>query len=54
MGSEALEFAKNFVLGGTSGCIAKCCTAPIERVKLLIQTQDANPKIISGCVQSSN
>merc|ERR1712087_711550 len=23
-------------------------TAPIERVKLLIQTQDANPKIISG------
>merc|ERR1712060_193402 len=22
--------------------------APIERVKLLIQTQDANPKIISG------
>merc|ERR1712154_295132 len=27
---------------------AKTCTAPIERVKLLIQTQDANPKIISG------
>jgi len=51
MGSEALEFAKNFVLGGTSGCIAKCCTAPIERVKLLIQTQDANPKIISGEVK---
>ena len=25
-------------------------TAPIERVKLLIQTQDANPKIISGQV----
>merc|ERR1712205_237268 len=30
------------------GCIAKCCTAPIERVKLLIQTQDANPRIMSG------
>jgi len=24
------------------------CTAPIERVKLIIQTQDANPKIKSG------
>merc|ERR1712045_67569 len=33
---------------GTSEAVAKTCTAPIERVKLLIQTQDANPKIISG------
>jgi hypothetical protein len=28
-----------------SGSIAKTATAPIERVKLLIQTQDANPKV---------
>lgn len=28
--------------------MAKTATAPIERVKLLIQTQDANPKIMSG------
>lgn len=34
--------------GGVSGAVAKTVTAPIERVKLLIQTQDANPKIISG------
>ena len=31
--------------------MAKTATAPIERVKLLIQTQDANPKILSGEVR---
>merc|ERR1712178_20199 len=39
---------KDFIAGGVSGAIAKTCTAPIERVKLVIQTQDANPKIVSG------
>jgi solute carrier family 25 (adenine nucleotide translocator) protein 4/5/6/31 len=42
------NFLIDFALGGVSGAIAKTCTAPIERVKLMIQTQDANPKIISG------
>ena len=42
------DFMINFLAGGFSGAFAKTCTAPIARVKLLIQTQDANPKIISG------
>ena len=36
---------KDFVLGGTSGAIAKTLAAPIERVKLLLQTQENNPKL---------
>jgi len=42
------DFVIDFTLGGASGAISKTLTAPIERVKLLIQTQDANPRIMSG------
>merc|ERR1711865_639503 len=42
------DFMVDFALGGASGAVAKTLTAPIERIKLVIQTQDANPKIRSG------
>lgn len=47
-GKKESNFLADFAAGGISGAIAKTCTAPIERVKLIIQTQDANPRIISG------
>jgi len=33
------------MLGGVSGVVAKTVCAPIERVKLIMQTQDTNPAI---------
>jgi len=34
--------------GGISGAVSKTITAPLEKVKLAIQNQDSNPRIISG------
>jgi len=46
-----MNFMADFAAGGISGAVAKTATAPIERVKLIIQTQDANPLIKSGQVK---
>merc|ERR1711981_1003067 len=34
--------------GGVSGAVAKTITAPLEKVKLAIQNQDSNPRVLSG------
>jgi solute carrier family 25 (adenine nucleotide translocator) protein 4/5/6/31 len=47
-GLDAMGFVKDFAAGGISGTVSKTVTAPIERVKLIIQTQDNNPRIKSG------
>ena len=46
-----MSFVMDFAAGGISGAVAKTATAPIERVKLIIQTQDSNPLIRSGEVK---
>jgi len=48
MGKGGSDFMTDMLLGGVSGAIVKTAMAPVERVKLLLQTQDSNPKVISG------
>lgn len=43
--SDVISFLKDFAAGGTSAAISKTIVAPIERVKLLLQTQDASSQI---------
>jgi len=38
----------NLAAGGISGAFSKTLTAPLEKVKLAIQNQDSDPRIISG------
>lgn len=48
MGDNKQNPLINLLAGGVSGAVAKTITAPLEKVKLAIQTQDSNPRIISG------
>jgi len=49
--SSAQQLASDLLIGGTVGAIAKTVMAPVERVKLLMQTQDSNPAVIRGEVK---
>jgi len=42
------NFFVDFAMGGVSAAVSKTIVAPIERVKLVLQTQDSNPDIKSG------
>lgn len=46
--STGAQLVSDILIGGSIGAVSKTIMAPIERVKLLLQTQDSNPKIISG------
>jgi len=48
MAKEAPNPLINLAAGGISGAISKTITAPLEKVKLAIQNQDSNPRILSG------
>jgi solute carrier family 25 (adenine nucleotide translocator) protein 4/5/6/31 len=45
------QLASDLLIGGSIGAISKTVMAPVERVKLLMQTQDSNPDVLSGKVQ---
>jgi len=48
------QLATDLLIGGSIGAVSKTIMAPVERVKLLMQTQDSNPDVLSGKVQRYN
>ena len=52
--SEGSNFLSGLLIGGISATIATTAFAPLERVKLLLQTQDANIKILDGTTKRYN
>jgi solute carrier family 25 (adenine nucleotide translocator) protein 4/5/6/31 len=48
--SKLEQLGSDLLIGGSIGAISKTVMAPVERVKLLLQTQDSNPDVISGKV----
>jgi solute carrier family 25 (adenine nucleotide translocator) protein 4/5/6/31 len=48
MGKKNDNIFIDLAAGGISGAVSKTITAPIEKVKLAIQNQASNPKVISG------
>jgi solute carrier family 25 (adenine nucleotide translocator) protein 4/5/6/31 len=47
-----MEFTKTLVMGGTSGIIAKTLCAPLERVKIVLQTQAASGTNYTGMLDA--
>jgi len=49
--SKLAQLGSDLLIGGSIGAISKTIMAPVERVKLLMQTQDSNPDVLSGKVK---
>jgi len=47
-GTKEVNPLVNLAAGGISGAVSKTLTAPLEKVKLAIQNQDSDPRVISG------
>ena len=45
------SFFKDLMIGGTIGAISKTIMSPVERIKILMQTMDSNPKVLSGEIE---
>jgi len=48
MPDQAVNPLISLAAGGISGAVSKTITAPLEKVKLAIQNQDSDPRILSG------
>jgi len=49
--SKLEQLGSDLLIGGTIGAISKTVMAPVERVKLLMQTQHSNPDVRSGKIK---
>jgi solute carrier family 25 (adenine nucleotide translocator) protein 4/5/6/31 len=49
--SKLEQLGSDLLIGGGIGAISKTIMAPVERVKLLMQTQDSNPDVLSGKIK---
>jgi len=49
--SKVEQLVSDLLIGGSIGAVSKTVMAPVERVKLLMQTQDSNPAVLRGEVQ---
>jgi len=45
------QLLTDLAVGGSIGAVSKTIMAPVERVKLLMQTQDSNPAVLRGEVK---
>jgi len=45
------QLLTDLLVGGSVGAVAKTVMAPVERIKLLLQTMDSNPDVLSGKVK---